>query len=155
MVAGGFDIAWLAWFDEAEPDCAVGVDAPWLETVGIDGARDGTAAVVSVVPFPCVLLGERDALVASATAPAACAAPLPPALEETWPAVARFVSEGSAASMRERIAPSTGLTRPGRPFAASTADPPGRIVTCPTIPVSAASPVTCVPDVAWPVWAEP
>ena len=97
----GFDTAWLAWLDETEPDCPGGVTACWLETVGLDGARDGTGAVVSVVPFPCVLLRERNPLVASAAAPAGCEAPLPLALDETWPADARFVATGSAARMRK------------------------------------------------------
>ncbi|MGZ3355060.1 MAG: hypothetical protein ACXVBO_09425, partial [Isosphaeraceae bacterium] len=96
----GFDTTWLAWLDETEPDCPGDVTACWLETVGLVGARDGTGAVVSVVPFPCVLLGERDPLVASATAPACCEAPLPLARDQTWPADARFVSAGSAARMR-------------------------------------------------------
>jgi len=97
----GFDTTWLVWLDETAPDCPGGVTAGWLEIVGLDGARDGTGAVVSVVPFPCVLLGERDPLVASAAAPAGCEAPLPLAMDETWPANARFVSAESAARMRD------------------------------------------------------
>ena len=96
----GFDTAWLAWLDETEPDCPGGVTACWLETVGLDDTWDGTGAVVSVVPFPCVLLGERHPLVTSAAAPAGCEAPLPLALDQTWPADARFISTGSAARKR-------------------------------------------------------
>ncbi|MBV8310475.1 MAG: hypothetical protein JO344_08840 [Planctomycetaceae bacterium] len=97
----GFDTAWLAWLDETEPDCPGGVTTCWLDTVGLDDTWDGTGAVVSVVPFPCVLLGERHPLVTSAAAPAGCEAPLPLALDQTWPADARFISTGSAARRRD------------------------------------------------------
>lgn len=104
-VPAGFDTAWLAWLEETEPDCPGDVAACWFEVVGLDGARDGTGAVASVVPLPWVLLGERDPPVASATGPAAGEAPLETAPDETWPGDARFVPTGSAARMRELTAP--------------------------------------------------
>src|SRR5208337_4710959 len=40
----GFDTTWFARLDEVEPDCHGGVDACWLDTGGLDRARNGTGA---------------------------------------------------------------------------------------------------------------